>query len=151
MDEIPIDAGAVERGRMLVWLRRYLPPELAGTTAALVAALAVARHGAGDAVLAASWAEGAGFYALVVARELRLQAARRRPAAALAVTVREVVAEFGLAEAVDTILLRPLAMYAAAGLLGNLVAGVIAGKLLADVAFYGLAIPAYELRLRGSR
>jgi hypothetical protein len=150
MDDLPIEA-AIWRGRALVWLQRYLPPELAGTSAALVAALALAGDGAADAVLAASWAEAAGFYGVATARELRLQRTRRAPAAAVARSLREVVTEFGIAEAADTILLRPLAMYAAAALLGTLLAGVIVGKLLADVAFYCLAIPAYELRVRAGR
>jgi hypothetical protein len=30
------------------------------------------------------------------------------------------------------------------------VAGVLVGKVLADVAFYALAIPAYELRRKGT-
>jgi hypothetical protein len=150
MDDLPIEA-AMQRGRALVWLHRYLLPELAGTSAALAGALALAGEGAADAVLAASWAEAAGFYGLVTARELRLQRGRRGPLAAVAVSFREVVAEFGVAEAADTILLRPLAMYTAAALLGTLIAGVVVGKLLADVAFYCLAIPAYELRVRAGR
>ena len=39
-------------------------------------------------------------------------------------------------------------MYAFVAPLGSLVAGVVVGKLAADVVFYGLAIPAYELRER---
>ena len=37
-------------------------------------------------------------------------------------------------------------MYAAGRLLGDVSAGVIVGKLLADIVFYVPAIAAYELR-----
>ena len=40
-------------------------------------------------------------------------------------------------------------MYAFVDPLGGLLPGVIAGKLAADLVFYGLAVPAYELRERG--
>ena len=40
-------------------------------------------------------------------------------------------------------------MYAMAPSLGGLIPGVIAGKLVSDVVFYALAIPAFELRQRG--
>ena len=54
-----------------------------------------------------------------------------------------------MAEVADTILLRPLLMYAFAAMLGGLIPGVIVGKLVSDIVFYALAIPAYELRERG--
>jgi hypothetical protein len=37
-------------------------------------------------------------------------------------------------------------MYLMPGLLHNLTAGIVAGKLAADVVFYAIAISAYELR-----
>ena len=64
----------------------------------------------------------------------------------VAEAVREVVTEFGAAEAVDTLFARPLLMYAFVATLGSVLAGVVVGKLAADVVFYALAIPAYELR-----
>ena len=133
---------------MRFWVQRYLPPELVGTSAALLAAAIVASQGVERAVVAAAWAEAIAFYLFVTVREFRaLRGPRRAPAAALG-AVRDVVAEFGVAEAADTILLRPLLMYTFAATLGGLIPGVIAGKLVSDVAFYGLAIPAYELRER---
>ena len=132
------------RSRLRVWLRRYLPAEAAGTSAAVAAAAIAAGAGAGSAVVAASWAESVGFYAFVTARELRLA----RGPGSVVQAVRNVVSEFGVAELADTLLVRPLLMYAFVGLLGGLLPGVIAGKLAADIVFYALAIPAYELRVR---
>jgi hypothetical protein len=143
-------AGAGLRARPRIWLRRYLPAEAVATSAALAAALAAARGGTGTAVAAAAWAETLAFYAFVTARELRAGDAWRslRGTAAAA---RGVVSEFGAAEAFDTLVVRPLLMYAFVALLGSLLLGAAAGKLVADVVFYALAIPAYELRVRTRR
>src|SRR5689334_20732397 len=60
-------------GKLARWLRRYLPAELAGTSAALAAAVLTLGAGSGiaAAAVAAAWAESAGFYAFVLARQLR--------------------------------------------------------------------------------
>ena len=52
------------------------------------------------------------------------------------------------AEVGDTVFVRPLLMYAFVAPLGGLLPGVIAGKIAADIVFYALAVPAYELRER---
>jgi hypothetical protein len=135
------------RRRTRRWLRRYLPAEAAGTSAALVAAAVAARGGIESAVVAAAWAEALGFYLFVTVRELRRRGGARSPRH-VAGAVRDVVTEFGAAEAVDTLFARPLLMYAFAAALGGVLAGVVVGKLAADVVFYALAIPAYELRER---
>ena len=134
------------RGRR--WLRRYLPAEAAGTSAALAAAVVAAHWSVEAAVVAAAWAETVAFYAFVTARELRNRGGSPRSARRVAGAVRDVVSEFGVAECVDTLFARPVLMYAFVAPLGSLVAGVAVGKLAADVVFYGLAIPAYELRER---
>ena len=61
-------------------------------------------------------------------------------------TVRDLLIEFGPAELVDTVLVRPLFMYLMPSLLDNFTAGILVGKLAADVVFYSLAIGAYELK-----
>jgi len=138
------------RIRLRIWLRRYLPAEAAGTAASLSAAgvAAATGGGAGSAVVAAAWAESAGFYSFVILRELRRAGGGRWRPRTLAEALRAVVAEFGVAEVVDTVLVRPVLMYAFVVSLGGLVPGVIVGKLAADVVFYALAASAYELRAR---
>jgi hypothetical protein len=136
------------RVRARRWLRRYLPAEAAGTSAALAAAAVAARWSVEAAVVSAAWAEAVAFYAFVTAREVRHRGGPPRSARRVAGAVRDVVSEFGVAEGVDTLFARPLLMYAFVAPLGSLVAGVVVGKLAADVVFYGLAIPAYELRER---
>ena len=69
---------------------------------------------------------------------------RRRAAAVLALTV----VEFGPAELADTILIRPAAMFLGSLATGNILVGVLIGKVAADLAFYGLAITSYEFAVR---
>jgi hypothetical protein len=88
--------------------------------------------------------DGVGFYAVLFVRDLRRQPPGRR--GRLASTLRGLVLEFGPAELLDSVMVRPLAMYLAARWLGNATAGVIAGKFAADAVFYALAIMAYEAR-----
>jgi hypothetical protein len=149
MEEGQIRAATLRHPRTRAWLHRYLPAEIVGSTAAIAAAVVSASAGVERAVIAAAWAEAIAFYAFVTIREFRHLRAGRRATGAALLAVRDVVAEFGVAEAADTILLRPLLMYAFAASLGGLIPGVIAGKLVSDIAFYALAIPAYELRERG--
>jgi hypothetical protein len=144
-------AAPIGRSRIRGWLHRYLPAEIVGTSAALAGAVFAARRGTGDAVVAASWAEAVAFYLFVTGRELLHARGPRLRSGALVAAVRDVVAEFGVAELADTVFLRPLLMYAFVEPLGALIPGVIVGKLVADLVFYGLAIPAYELRERARR
>jgi hypothetical protein len=144
-----VPVGARVRSRVRVWTYRYLPAEVAGTSAALGAALIAASEGVASAVVAATWAEGIAFYAFVTGRELHRDRGPWRSPGAIARALRNVIAEFGVAEAADGILVRPALMYAFVDPLGGLIPGVIAGKLAADLVFYALAVPAYELRERG--
>jgi hypothetical protein len=149
MQEGQIRAATMRQPRARVWLHRYLPAEIVGSTSAIAVAVVSAGAGVERAVIAAAWAEAIAFYGFVAIREFRHLRAGRRAGGAALLAVRDVVAEFGVAEAADTILLRPLLMYSFAAALGGLIPGVIAGKIVSDLAFYALAIPAYELRERG--
>jgi hypothetical protein len=123
------------------WLWRYGPAEAAATAGAVGAAIAVGPW-APAAVIAYAGAigEGLGFYAVILVRELRRCPGPRRR------TVAGLLVEFGPAEIADTVAVRPLAMYLGPLLIGHLAAGVLAGKLAADLVFYVLAIAGYELR-----
>jgi hypothetical protein len=129
--------------RALSWVRRYLPAELVATPSALLCA-----WGAGAwtgstvaAAVAGAWGESLGFYGLMLARELR----RRGRLHALPAVVRDLVLEFGPAEALDTLLVRPAFMHLGLTLLPDPVLGLVAGKLAADVGFYAPAIASFEL------
>jgi hypothetical protein len=136
----PTVAAVPAARKLREYARRYLPGELAATIGGIAGALLARRSGAGIAAVAATWGGTVAFYGFVTARELR----GSRPLAA----VRSVVAEYWLAEACDSLFLRPLVLYACTAALDSVLAGVVVGRLCADVAFYALAIPAYELRRR---
>jgi hypothetical protein len=126
--------------RVRTWLWRYGPAELAGTAGAVVAATAAGVCGVPAATAyAGAIGETLAFYAVVLVRDLRRCPGGRRGAMAA------LLVEFGPAEIADTVAVRPLAMYAGPLLLGNLTGGVLAGKVAADVVFYGLALAGYEL------
>jgi ornithine decarboxylase len=142
---------AQRSGRVREWIGRYLVAELAGLTTALLAALAVTSWDPDRLAIAAyasALGEGVGFYAgFLVVRYLREEIdgpPRRR----LAVIVAAAVMEFGPAEIVDTALIRPAAMFVGSLATGNVIVGVLIGKVAADIVFYGLAITSYETLVR---
>lgn len=143
------------RSKPIEWLKRYLPLEVAATICALSGGMTAAYFGANGAVVAyaATWAENAGFYGVALFRELRQRAGAQplsfsNTAPALVPSARALAAEFGPAELLDSFVIRPAAMYALPMLTGDLAIGLIFGKIIADVAFFGLAIAAYEWRKR---
>jgi hypothetical protein len=143
--------------KMREWGRRYLLAEVVGTLSALVAAIGVytATRSLASAALAASLAETAGFYGVVLSRTLpplyRLHAGLSHGRRLLQ-TGRRGLAEasdFVVAELTDTLVLRPGLIFLAAHWAGqDVVFGLVVGKLLADVGFYAVVIPSYELRKR---
>ena len=134
------------RHRLLRWLRRYAPPEVAATAGALLGALIGVRVGAGvGAAVGGDVGEALAFYAVVVAQELRGERAIAGPRPLRRILL-DLLAEFGPAEAVDSFALRPLAMYAGPFVTGDLLTGTIAGKVAADLVFYAVAAVGYERR-----
>lgn len=139
------------------WGRRYLPLEISGLITALLAGLLASRlnsHPAAAAV-AASFGETVGYYAAAAWAEARRQrgllAATREvrgagSGAVAARTLRGLLIEFGPADLLDTLLVRPFLMYAGQVLTGDVTSGLVVGKLAADVVFYALVIPCYEFR-----
>ncbi|MDG4665832.1 hypothetical protein [Mycobacterium sp. 236(2023)] len=135
------------------WARRYLPCEIAGTSAEFgAAALAyVTTDSLAVAAVAATIGASIGYYAAAYVSALRWtyrdQAHRRgaqRWAVANLLALRSVAVEFGPAELIDSIAVRPLAFYVGPLMFGNVLGGWIFGKLVSDVAFYACAIFSYE-------
>ena len=141
------------RKKLLEWVRRYLPCEIAGTAcefgAAAIAYLFTGSYAA--AAVAATIGASVGYYAAAYTCAVRttyrehghLRRARRAMTAN-GLAFRSVAIEFGPAEVIDSLLIRPVAFYLGPVLFGNMLAGWIFGKLVADVGFYALAILSYE-------
>ena len=141
-------------GKLRAWARRYGPSEVLGTAAAVGTAVAV-QHATHSAVLAGylgTISETSVFYGVMFLRE-SVRAAHRAGAAGkpygsrdLLPVLHNMVMEFGVAEALDAALLRPLLMGLGLRWIGGTL-GALAGKLLADLAFYGPVLTIYEWRL----
>jgi hypothetical protein len=153
----PAAPATVLRDKLREWGRRYLLAELVGTLTALTAALTVhALTGSlASAALAGSVSESIAYYGVMlhrVAPALWAEHAGAGRTRRLLRTGRGLAAEacdFFAAEIADTLVVRPGLIYLAAGWAGSgVVGGLLIGKLLADVGFYAVVIPSYELRKR---
>jgi hypothetical protein len=135
------------------WIRRYALGEIVGLGVALAAAWLIHRATRSEVATAfgASIAESLGYYGAIVVREMVQEAykagTKRTPYGLrqVAATLRALLLEFGPAEMIDTLLLRPFTMWLGQELLG-LAPGIVAGKLVADLAFYAPVILTYEIR-----
>jgi pSer/pThr/pTyr-binding forkhead associated (FHA) protein len=141
--------------RLRIWVQRYGPSELVGIAMAFAGSglLGTATGSAVAAAYGGAIGEMVGFYGSLVARELVTEAyfagARRAPFGLREMirTWRGLLLEFGPSELLDTGFIRPLAMGVGTRVLGW-GAGLVAGKLLADVLFYLPVIWIYERRRR---
>ena len=146
------------RAKGAEWLKRYGLAEVAGLCTAIAGSF-VARALTGSEIAAAyggAIGENLGYYGMIVGREV---ARDRRAAVGLGRgyglagagrTGRNLVLEFGIAEILDSTVLRPLAMGLGVRFFGRGLC-IIVGKLAADVTFYVPVICAYELRRHFAR
>lgn len=139
------------KAKLIEWLTRYLPLEIVATACALAGGLGAAALVANAAVIAyaATWAENAGFYGYALVREVRGNVGSTRASIlavgkALLPSTRTILLEFGPAEILDSLVVRPTCMLIMTQMTGNLPLGLLLGKLLADLAFYGLAVVGFE-------
>lgn len=141
------------RSRIAEWIRRYLPCEIAGTAGEFGAAAAAyaATGSLAAAAVAATIGASGGYYAAAFLTALRWtyrdhhhRTRGARFVVSTLLALRSVAIEFGPAELIDSIAVRPLAFYLGPALFGNVAAGWIFGKLVSDVAFYGCAVFSYE-------
>ena len=141
------------RARLREWVRRYLPCEIAGTAGEFgAAALAyVVTESLAVAAVTATVGASVGYYAAAYTTALRWsyrdQRWRRVPArlaVANLLALRSVAVEFGPAELIDSVAVRPLSFYLGPALFGDVLAGWAVGKVVSDAAFYSCAIVSYE-------
>lgn len=128
------------------WLDRFGWPELIGLVGGYLGYIVADRLGAGTVVAAyaAAMGENLGYYALVFARDWRALAPGQRSARRV---LAAMLHDFGLAEVLDTALIRPGLTWLAVRGLGSAL-GVGLAKFAADAVFYALTILFYERRLR---
>jgi hypothetical protein len=135
------------------WLRRYGPAEVLSLLSTVGAAAITAQAGGSNLAiaLAATWAGNLAYFGLILGqdvwrtrRQLR-QEGRAYTWGTFGRNVRALVVEFGAAEALDSLLIRPTLMYWLPRWLHSVPQGVLLAKFAADVTFYVPAIISYEL------
>ena len=139
------------RRKLIEWVRRYLPLEIAGWIGELgAAALAYAWTGSlAAAAAAATIGSSVGYYLPAYANAVRWSSESDRPWPARTMrahllALRSLTIEFGPAEVVDSFAVRPVLIYAAPLMLDHIVLGWIVGGFVADLVFYFFAIFSYE-------
>ena len=148
-----VKTGGPTRAKLREWIRRYLPCEIAGTVGELGGA-AIAYLATGSlaaAAITATIGASVGYYATAYVSALRWSYRERqdghwatRALVANLRALRSVGIEFGPAELIDSIAIRPLAFYFGPLMFNDIIGGWIFGKLVSDVAFYICAIFSYE-------
>jgi hypothetical protein len=148
-----VKTGGKTRTKLREWVRRYLPCEIAGTVGELGgAALAYLATGSlAAAAITATIGASVGYYAAAYVTALRwsyLDNVHRRWSSRILVSnllaLRSVAVEFGPAELIDSVAVRPVGFYIGPLVFDNTVVGWIFGKLVSDLAFYLCAIVSYE-------
>ena len=111
----------------------------------------------GDRVLAAfigSAAASLSFYGIVAIGDVRKSILQHRvdnekyKIKSFLIDFRNLIIEFGPAELLDVLAVRPFFMYLIPTLTGDFLLGTFIGKMIADVIFFIPAIIMYELRKR---
>jgi len=138
--------------RLKEWLKRYSIPELLGILGAYVGVYGYYFISSNPSDLTASvigtWGENVGYYLLLIIsdfRKTKLQNSDSKLLHNSYKTIRGLFLEFGIAELLDSFLIRPAALYFCMEYFG-IGYGLLVGKVIADIAFYFPTIFFYEIR-----
>ena len=144
--------------RLRRWMVRYGPSEVLGTVVTVSVATTV--HSFTGSLVMAGFAgtlsEVVVYYGIMILRETIREAyeAGKRGAPygspQVIAVMRNLLLEFGIAEALDSGLVRPFCLGLGLRVVGGQW-GALLGKLAADLVFYGPVLAAYEWRLARSR
>ncbi|WP_377122737.1 hypothetical protein [Mucilaginibacter antarcticus] len=135
------------------WVKRYLPAEVISTAVTVLSAWFIKQQGGSALTIAlvGTWTGNITYFGYIIAADIRrsiaVQKQQHLPYTKrnLATDLRGVFVEFGLAEILDSLLIRPAMMYFVPRIVPGFTAGIIAAKLAADLLFYVPAIIGYEV------
>jgi hypothetical protein len=135
------------------WAKRYLPPEVLSVSITLVSSSLTYSLTKSQitTALVGTWAGNIAYFGYILGADMVASAnALRRiglpyTRVSFLKNARRLVLEFGLAEVIDSLFIRPALMYYLPIWVGNLSLGVLLAKFAADVTFYVPAIISYEL------
>lgn len=140
-------------GKFKLWLKRYIGAEIFGTLGAILGVAIASFFFGSEHLLLAAYAgtigENVGFYGWMFFREHKAltEDEKNNPFfKKYYLLTKGLILEFGIAELLDSGIMRPACMYFAMSITGNQILGTAIGKILADVAFYVPAIICYELK-----
>jgi hypothetical protein len=137
------------------WLLRFLPAELIGTLLAVLSSYYTLSF-SGNKILAAymgAIGNSIGFYGLIFLQDIFILRKQRRITNAQLTSgdymrvLKIMLLEFGPAELLDSLLLRPFAMYIFPLIIHNYAIAILVAKLASDIIFYIPVIISYELRM----
>ena len=140
--------------KLIEWLKRYLLAEIVSTILSLATAwtIKVCFDENVIAAFAGSAMASISFYGIIAFSDIRKNLNHHQQHEikygfiSYFKDVRNLVVEFGPAEIIDVIAVRPFFMYLIPRLTGHFLLGTFIGKMIADVAFYIPAVIMYEIR-----
>ena len=135
--------------KFLYYLKRYGFAEIAGGLFVLIGA-SITFYLTGNKILAAyvgAFSENIGFYSTIIIGDI-IKAKRNAEAwniKHVLPVLRNILLEFGGAEILDSLVVRPGMLYLFTSLLINYELGALIGVVAADILFYSLAVLSAEL------
>lgn len=135
--------------KFLHYLKRYGLAEIAGAVCVLLIS-SLTYYFTRNKIIAAyagTIGENIGFYGVIILRDT-IDAKRKAAhwsGKEIWQVLKNILIEFGIAEALDTFLMRPLMLYLFTSLFTNYQIGALAGVVVADILFYSLAVLSSEL------
>jgi hypothetical protein len=143
----------MKKARILEWLRRYGPAEIISLVTTLVASLCIFEWTGSKAATAFAGTLGGniGYFGTILASDVWLTRrklageGKRLTTRIFLKIIRALLIEFGVAEILDSLFIRPALLYYLPIWMNDLTWGLIAGKFLADITFYIPAIISFEL------
>lgn len=136
--------------------KRYLPAEIVGTLTAIGAASIAHLFSDNHVFIAyiATLGEAVGFFSTIFIQHFLTFSKKRKTEnkqfslSNISKIISHVLLEFGPAEILDSLVLRPFFMYLFPLLVKNFTLGILLGKIAGDITFYLLVILSYEMQKR---
>jgi len=142
--------------KIIEWVKRYLFADILSTVLSLGTAWLIMER-SGDRVLAAfigSAVASIVFYFTIAFSDVRKSIKQHKVdneryiIKSFLIDFRNLIIEFGPAELLDVLAVRPFFMYLIPKLTGDFLLGTFLGKMIADIIFFVPAIVMYEMRKR---
>ena len=95
-----------------------------------------------------TWSDNLGFYGTIIYKDIkqRRKLNKKHTKKDLLIQIRNLVIEFGLAEYLDTFLIRPFYLIFFPSIISNYSLAIIIGTILADITYFIPTIISYEFR-----